>query len=78
MKQHQNLDQKQWMGINKEMVNREINEVKPIKNRNKNPQSFQGTSHVQKARLLHALLRNACEQQNIFEIKEYNSSKKNC
>ena len=60
------------------MVNREINEVKPIQNRNKNPQSFQGTSHVQKVRLLHALLRNACEQQNIFEIKEYNSSKKNC
>lgn len=78
MKQHQNLDQKQRMGINKEMVNREINEVKPIQNRNKNPQSFQGTSHVQKVRLLHALLRNACEQQNIFEIKEYNSSKKNC
>ena len=78
MKQYQNLDQKQRMGINKEMVNREINEVKPIKNQNKNPQSFQGTSHVQKVRLLHALLRNACEQQNIFEIKEYNPSERNC
>ena len=78
MKQHQNLDQRQRMGINKEMTNREINEVKPIKNQNKNPQSFQGTSHVQKVRLLHALLRNACEQQNIFEIKEYNPSKRNC
>lgn len=40
MKLHQKLSQKKRMVINKGNGSKELNEVKPVKNKNKNPERF--------------------------------------
>ena len=54
-------------------------EVKPVKNINKNLQSFPDISSVQEEVLLsHKLRDHAYEYQNPFESKEDNLSQRNC
>ena len=54
-----------------------LNEVKPVKNINKNLQIFEGASFMQKeTHPLHKLQDHAYEWQNPFELKEDNPHKK--
>ena len=55
-----------------------LNEVKPIENINQNPQTFQGTSRIQKeVPYSWKMQHRKCEWQNRFELKKDNAHRKN-
>ena len=67
------------MVINRGKRSKTTNEVQAIENINKNPQSFLKINSLQKeVPPLHKLQGHAYKQRDPFELKEDNSSERNC
>ena len=78
MKQNQKLCTKLKV-VNRGKRSKTLSEVKPVKNINKNLQSFPEISPMQKEVLFsHKPRDHAYEYQNPFELKEDNLSQRNC
>ena len=79
MKMNKKLCTKLKMVIDRGKRSKTLSEVKPVKNINKNLQSFLEINPMQKEVLLsHKLRDHAYEYQNPFGLKEDNLSQRNC
>ena len=79
MKQNQKQCTKLKKVIDRGKRSKTMSEVKPVKNINKNMQSFLELSPMQKeVRLSHKLQGHAYGYQNTFDLKEANLSQRNC